>query len=157
VHFGLKHCTICCECCRFVQKLRHRAAAHKTVCMRQGVATKLITKNGSEFNESRDDVVAGVLYKAQDGVLRKAFAHLTVACDGMYSMLRKRLHEDAGSVRCCPRLSVSMLAVTRRDELVLYDPARFALTRRPLAPFVVLLLMMLLAMLKCSQVQRAKF
>ena len=36
-------------------------------------------------------VVAGVLYKAQDGAERVAHANLTVVCDGMYSSLRRKL------------------------------------------------------------------
>lgn len=103
--------------CRFVQKLRHRAAAHKTVCMREGVATKLITASGGDYDECTDDVVAGVMYKSRDGAMRKAFGHLTVACDGMYSMLRKRLHEDPSSVRCLPPSSCSTAQEKHRSIL----------------------------------------
>jgi 2-polyprenyl-6-methoxyphenol hydroxylase-like FAD-dependent oxidoreductase len=67
--------------------------------MRQGVAVKLLCADGSEWQGESRQPVAGVAYKAADGVTRQAFAHLTVACDGMYSMLRKRLHERADSVR----------------------------------------------------------
>jgi squalene monooxygenase len=84
---------------RFVQKLRHRAASNPTVCMRQGVALKLIDPDGQEWREETKRPVAGVSYKCADGTIRTAFAHLTVACDGMYSMLRKRLHESADAVR----------------------------------------------------------
>jgi 2-polyprenyl-6-methoxyphenol hydroxylase-like FAD-dependent oxidoreductase len=68
--------------------------------MRQGVALRLIVPGGGDYDETDDTPVAGVLYKTLDGVVHKAFAHLTIACDGMYSMLRKRLHERADSVRC---------------------------------------------------------
>lgn len=87
---------------RFVQQLRHRAAAHPSVCMRQGVATRLITAAGADYDETKDEPVAGCSYKTPDGAVHQAHAHLTVACDGMYSMLRKRLHERADSVKCAP-------------------------------------------------------
>lgn len=89
---------------RFVQNLRHRAASNSNVCMRQGIATRLITQDGGDYDELEDTPVAGVSYKA-DGEMHTAFAHLTVACDGMYSMLRKRLHERADSVRCVHTMS----------------------------------------------------
>jgi 2-polyprenyl-6-methoxyphenol hydroxylase-like FAD-dependent oxidoreductase len=68
--------------------------------MRQGVATRLVTAHGSDYDESSSEPVAGVSYKAPDGEVHTAYAHLTIACDGMYSMLRKRLHERADAVRC---------------------------------------------------------
>lgn len=83
---------------RFIQKLRHAAAAHPSVVMRQGIATKLIDASGAEWNENQDGPVAGISYQTPDGVTRQAKAHLTIACDGMYSMLRKRLHADAKSI-----------------------------------------------------------
>jgi 2-polyprenyl-6-methoxyphenol hydroxylase-like FAD-dependent oxidoreductase len=83
-----------------VQRLRHRAAAHPSVTMRQGVALRLLCADGSEWDEGSLQPVAGVQYKGADGSIQHAFAHLTVACDGMYSMLRKHLHECASSVRC---------------------------------------------------------
>jgi squalene monooxygenase len=39
--------------------------------------------------------VSGVKYKAADGSIREARAHLTVVCDGMYSNFRKPLTESA--------------------------------------------------------------
>lgn len=77
---------------RFVQKLRHAAAAHPSVCMRQGVAVNLLQNDGTEWSEHCEQPVAGVRYKTADGSMHDALAHLTVACDGMYSMLRKNLH-----------------------------------------------------------------
>lgn len=38
-------------------------------------------------------VVAGVVYRTGDGQERTASAHLTIVCDGMYSLMRKRLSE----------------------------------------------------------------
>lgn len=66
--------------------------------MRQGVALKLLCADGSEWEEDSHQPVSGVEYKSPDGTIRRAFAHLSVACDGMYSMLRKHLHECASSV-----------------------------------------------------------
>lgn len=60
--------------------------------MRQGVAVTLLRADRAEWTERSDCPVAGVRYKTADGVIHDAYAHLTVACDGMYSMLRKNLH-----------------------------------------------------------------
>ena len=71
------------------------AAAQPNVTMREGSVLRLIAADGSEWREESSGAVAGVEYKA-DGATgpRQARAHLSVACDGMYSNLRKRLHAD---------------------------------------------------------------
>ena len=98
------------ECGALTSELRHRAHAVPSVCMRQGVATRLITADGGTYDEGADEPVAGVSYKTPDGEMHTVYAHLTVACDGMYSMLRKRLHERADSVRCA-RYNLSVQAL----------------------------------------------
>lgn len=52
----------------------------------------LLQDDGTEWSELCMRPVAGVRYKTADGSMHDACAHLTVACDGMYSMLRKNLH-----------------------------------------------------------------
>jgi 2-polyprenyl-6-methoxyphenol hydroxylase-like FAD-dependent oxidoreductase len=44
---------------------------------------------------SEGQPVSGVKYKAADGSIREARAHLTIVCDGMYSNFRKPLTESA--------------------------------------------------------------
>ena len=80
--------------------------------MRQGVALKLLCADGSEWQEDSHQPVGGVEYKGSDGSIHCAFAHLSVACDGMYSMLRKHLHERAGSVTYGCQLKFICLAVS---------------------------------------------
>lgn len=76
---------------RFIQKLRHAAAKHENVTMREGVVRTLINGEGGDWKEG--EVVTGVKYKTGDGVTRSAHAHLTLVCDGMYSNFRTRLSE----------------------------------------------------------------
>ena len=75
---------------RFVQRLRHRAAAVKSVSLRQGTVKRLVAADGVEWQEG--EVVAGVAYRRegeeQDRIAR---GWLTVVCDGMYSTLRNHL------------------------------------------------------------------
>ena len=75
---------------RFVQRLRHRAAAAPGVSLRQGAVKRLVAADGSEWAEGQ--VVAGVAYR-RDGEEEDRIARgwLTVACDGMYSTLRNHL------------------------------------------------------------------
>lgn len=77
--------------------------------MRQGVALKLLCADGSEWQEDSHQPVGGVEYKGHDGCIHRASAHLSVACDGMYSMLRKSLHERATSVKCDYQLKLHPL------------------------------------------------
>eukprot|EP00878_Enallax_costatus_P016143 GHUV01016932.1.p1 GENE.GHUV01016932.1~~GHUV01016932.1.p1 ORF type:complete len:460 (+),score=146.21 GHUV01016932.1:221-1600(+) len=78
---------------RFVQKLRHRAAAQPTVTCREATVRRLINDLGAEWQEGKP--VSGVKYKAADGNIREARAHLTIVCDGMYSSFRKPLTQKA--------------------------------------------------------------
>lgn len=78
---------------RFVQKLRHRAASQPSVTCREATVRKLINDQGGDWEEGQP--VSGVKYKAADGSIREARAHLTVVCDGMYSNFRKPLTEQA--------------------------------------------------------------
>lgn len=76
---------------RFVQRMRMAAAEQKLLTMRQGFVRKLANPKGEDWEEGQ--VVAGVVYRTGDGQERTARAHLTIVCDGMYSLMRKRLSE----------------------------------------------------------------
>ena len=58
--------------------------------LEQGTVTSLLEENG---------VVRGVQYKSTDGQLHKAYAPLTVVCDGCFSNLRRTL--------CNPKVKLS--------------------------------------------------
>nr|BAR46030.1 squalene 2,3-epoxidase [Botryococcus braunii] len=74
---------------RFVQRLRQAAAAHESVTVRQGVAKALMNEEGRALEDGQQ--VKGIIYKTADGVERKAWAALTIVCDGMHSSLRTKL------------------------------------------------------------------
>ena len=75
---------------RFIQKLREAAAAAPNVTVRQGTVKRLINDKGEEWEDGQ--VVTGVRYKAaSDGAEVVSLAHLTIVCDGMYSIFRKKL------------------------------------------------------------------
>ncbi|KAL9245858.1 hypothetical protein vseg_019460 [Gypsophila vaccaria] len=74
---------------RFVQRLRERAASLPNLKLEQGTVTSLIEEDG---------VVKGVHYKTKNGEESKAYAPLTVVCDGCASNLRRSL--------CSPKVDV---------------------------------------------------
>ncbi|XP_073030468.1 squalene epoxidase 3-like [Primulina eburnea] len=74
---------------RFIQKLRQKAASLPNVRMEQGTVTSLIEEKGT---------VKGVKYKNKDGQDAKAYAPLTIVCDGCFSNLRKNL--------CVPQVDI---------------------------------------------------
>ncbi|XP_020579137.1 squalene monooxygenase-like [Phalaenopsis equestris] len=67
---------------RFVQRLREKAASLPNVRMEEGTVTSLLKENG---------IVKGVTYKSKAGYELKAFAPLTIVCDGCFSNLRRAL------------------------------------------------------------------
>ncbi|KAF7809954.1 squalene monooxygenase-like [Senna tora] len=76
---------------RFIQRMRGKAAdLLKYVRMEQGNVTSLLEENGT---------IKGVQYKTKDGRELKAFAPLTIVCDGCFSNLRRSL--------CHPKIEVS--------------------------------------------------
>lgn len=74
---------------RFIQSLRHKAASLPNVRMEQGTVASLIEEKGT---------VKGVKYKNKDGQDVKAYAPLTIVCDGCFSNLRKNL--------CIPQVNI---------------------------------------------------
>nr|ACJ05633.1 squalene epoxidase 1 [Nigella sativa] len=74
---------------RFIQRMREKAATLPTVRLEQGTVTSLLEENGT---------IKGVLYKNKSGEEFKAYAPLTVVCDGCFSNLRRSL--------CSPKVEV---------------------------------------------------
>ncbi|QCD95691.1 squalene monooxygenase [Vigna unguiculata] len=76
---------------RFIQMMREKAAALQFVRMEQGTVTSLL--------EQDNKTVVGVQYRTKGGEQLKAYAPLTVICDGCFSNLRRSL--------CHPKVEVS--------------------------------------------------
>lgn len=74
---------------RFIQRMREKAASLPNVRLEQGTVTSLLEENG---------VVKGVHYKTKNGEELKAYAPLTIVCDGCFSNLRRSL--------CSPKVDV---------------------------------------------------
>nr|ANG59903.1 squalene epoxidase 2 [Alisma plantago-aquatica subsp. orientale] len=77
---------------RFIQRLREKAASLPNVRLEQGTVTSLIDDNGT---------VKGATYKKKDGEESKAYAPLTIVCDGCFSNLRKGLCSAKVDVPSC--------------------------------------------------------
>ncbi|KAF9601492.1 hypothetical protein IFM89_020259 [Coptis chinensis] len=70
---------------RFIQRMREKAASLPNVRLEQGSVKSLLEENG---------VIKGVLYKTKNGEKvedHKAYAPLTIVCDGCFSNLRRSL------------------------------------------------------------------
>ncbi|XP_061989952.1 squalene monooxygenase SE1-like [Rosa rugosa] len=67
---------------RFIQRMREKAATLANVKLEQGSVTTLIEEKG---------IVKGVIYKNKAGEELRAYAPLTIVCDGCFSNLRKSL------------------------------------------------------------------
>ncbi|XP_078435510.1 squalene monooxygenase SE1-like [Wolffia australiana] len=74
---------------RFIQRMRQKAASIPNVRLEQGTVTSLIEEKGA---------VRGVAYKTKNGDEVKAYAPLTIVCDGCFSNLRR--------VLCSPKVDV---------------------------------------------------
>ncbi|GAB2231809.1 hypothetical protein Droror1_Dr00010823 [Drosera rotundifolia] len=69
---------------RFIQRMREKAASLPNVRLEQGTVTSLLEENGT---------IKGVQYKTKSGQELKAYAPLTIVCDGCFSNLRRSLCE----------------------------------------------------------------
>ncbi|KAH0458958.1 hypothetical protein IEQ34_011772 [Dendrobium chrysotoxum] len=74
---------------RFIQRMREKAASLPNVRMEEGSVTSLLEENG---------IIKGVIYKSKAGDEMKAFAPLTIVCDGCFSNLRRAL--------CYPKVDI---------------------------------------------------
>lgn len=77
---------------RFIRRMREKAATLPNVRLEQGTVTSLLEENGT---------VKGVQYKTKDGQELKAYAPLTIVCDGCFSNLRRSLCEPKVEVPSC--------------------------------------------------------
>ncbi|KAK6945906.1 Squalene epoxidase [Dillenia turbinata] len=77
---------------RFVQKLRQKAASHPNVKMEEGTVSSLLEEKG---------IVKGVRYRTKTGEDIKAYAPLTIVCDGCFSSLRRTLCNSKIDVPSC--------------------------------------------------------
>ncbi|KAG2694502.1 hypothetical protein I3760_08G147800 [Carya illinoinensis] len=67
---------------RFIERMREKAATLPNVQLEKGTVTSLLEGNGT---------IKGVQYKTKDGLEHKAYAPLTIVCDGCFSNLRRSL------------------------------------------------------------------
>jgi 2-polyprenyl-6-methoxyphenol hydroxylase-like FAD-dependent oxidoreductase len=65
-----------------------------SVQLEQGTVTSLLEENGT---------VKGVQYKTKSGEERKAYAPLTIVCDGCFSNLRRAL--------CSPKVALHIILI----------------------------------------------
>ncbi|KAM7250079.1 hypothetical protein ACFE04_021962 [Oxalis oulophora] len=74
---------------RFIQRMREKASTLPNVSLEQGTVTSLLEDKGT---------IKGVQYKSKDGQEHRAYAPLTIVCDGCFSNLRRTL--------CTPKVDV---------------------------------------------------
>lgn len=77
---------------RFIQKMRHKSATLPNVKLEQGTVTSLLEDEGT---------IRGIQYKTKSGEVIKAFAPLTIVCDGCFSNLRRSLCKPQVDVPSC--------------------------------------------------------
>ncbi|XP_074378073.1 squalene epoxidase 3-like isoform X2 [Apium graveolens] len=77
---------------RFIQKMRDKAATLPNVYMEQGSVSSLLEESGT---------IKGVQYKTKTGEETKAYAPLTIVCDGCFSNLRRSLCKPKVDVPSC--------------------------------------------------------
>nr|QCU55050.1 squalene epoxidase [Camellia fraterna] len=77
---------------RFIQRMREKAATLPNVQLKQGTVTSLLQENGT---------IKGVQYKTKTGQELKAYAPLTIVCDGCFSNLRRSLCKPQVDVPSC--------------------------------------------------------
>ncbi|XP_057981413.1 squalene epoxidase 3-like isoform X2 [Malania oleifera] len=77
---------------RFIQRMREKASTLPNVWMEQGTVTSLLEENGT---------IKGVQYKTKTGQEVKAYAPLTIVCDGCFSNLRRSLCNPKVDVPSC--------------------------------------------------------
>lgn len=102
---------------RFVQRLREKAASLPNVQLEQGTVTSLLEENGT---------IRGVQYKTQSGQESKAYAPLTIVCDGCFSNLRRSLCDskvDNPSCFVALILENCQLPFSNHGHVVLADPS----------------------------------
>ncbi|XP_076952614.1 squalene epoxidase 3-like [Bidens hawaiensis] len=102
---------------RFVQRMRKKVATLPNVEMVQGTVTSLVEDEGT---------IRGVQYKTKSGEVMKAFAPLTIVCDGCFSNLRRSLCKSQVDIPSCfvgLILNNCELPYPNHGHVVLADPS----------------------------------
>ncbi|GAA0150219.1 oxygenase [Lithospermum erythrorhizon] len=102
---------------RFIQMMREKAATLPNVQLEQGSVTSLLEEKGA---------VKGVLFKNKSGEETKAYAPLTIVCDGCFSNLRRTLCEPKVEVPSCfvgLILENCQLPYVNHGHVILGDPS----------------------------------
>lgn len=102
---------------RFIQRMREKAATLPNVRLEQGTVTSLLEENGT---------VKGVQYKSKDGQELRAYAPLTIVCDGCFSNLRRSLCNPKVDVPSCfvgLILEDCQLPFENHGHVILADPS----------------------------------
>ncbi|KAF8404831.1 hypothetical protein HHK36_009720 [Tetracentron sinense] len=102
---------------RFIQRMREKAASLTNVRLEQGTVTALLEEKGT---------IKGVQYKTKMGQELKAYAPLTIVCDGCFSNLRRSLCDSKVDVPSCfvgLVLENCQLPYANHGHVVLGDPS----------------------------------
>lgn len=102
---------------RFIQKMRKKASLLPSVQLEQGTVSSLLEENGT---------IKGVMYKNKSGEVIKAYAPLTIVCDGCFSNLRRSLCTPQVDVPSCfvgLILENCELPYEKHGHVVLADPS----------------------------------
>lgn len=102
---------------RFIQRMREKAASLPNIKLEQGTVTALLEENG---------IVKGVTYKNKAGEELKAYAPLTIVCDGCFSNLRRTLCSPKVDVPSCfvgLILENCQLPYPNHGHVILADPS----------------------------------
>ncbi|KAA8546610.1 hypothetical protein F0562_002651 [Nyssa sinensis] len=102
---------------RFIQRMREKAATFPNVRLEQGTVTSLLEEHGT---------IKGVLYKSKTGQELRAYAPLTIVCDGCFSNLRRSLCNPKVDVPSCfvgLVLEKCQLPFPNHGHVILGDPS----------------------------------
>ncbi|XP_024966515.1 squalene monooxygenase-like [Cynara cardunculus var. scolymus] len=102
---------------RFIQRMREKASLLPNVQLQQGTVLSLLEDNGT---------IKGVMYKTKTGEVMKAYAPLTIVCDGCFSNLRGSLCNPQVDVPSCfvgLILEKCQLPYENHGHVVLADPS----------------------------------
>ncbi|KAL2242162.1 squalene epoxidase 1 [Sesamum indicum] len=102
---------------RFIQRMREKAASLPNVQLEQGTVTSLLEDNGT---------IRGVQYKTKSGEELKAYAPLTIVCDGCFSNLRRSLCNPKVDIPSCfvgLVLENCQLPFANHGHVILADPS----------------------------------
>ncbi|KAL4377815.1 hypothetical protein GQ457_02G015480 [Hibiscus cannabinus] len=102
---------------RFIQRMREKAATLPNVRLEQGTVTSLLEERGT---------IRGVQYKTKDGEELRAYAPLTIVCDGCFSNLRRSLCNPKVDVPSCfvgLVLENCELPFSNHGHVILADPS----------------------------------